>query len=171
MLAGQPNIERLHSSSSSQGTSFRDRSALPLVVVESRGCQWALDAERRTPGTYFERIKTLFWIAVFNFVFPVIFNVVLIVLAFVDHDFLEGSYILYTNNYVEIIGVLLATIWAAGKHHSNPDLSDSSASGRLGTYGQSVESSCTTQVALPSVMVESRGYLQRWETAKSIECT
>ncbi|KAM5530906.1 hypothetical protein V8D89_015438 [Ganoderma adspersum] len=138
MLAGQPNIERLHTSSSQ--------------------------------GTYFERIKTLFWIAVFNFVFPVVFNVVLIVLAFLDHNFLEGSYIIYTNNYVEIIGVLLATIWAAGTHGEWKG-SDGSA-GRLGSgtgsgYGQSVETSYATQVALSSVVTESRGHSSSWKTAKS----
>ncbi len=106
---------------------------------------------------YFQRLKTLFWIAVFNFVFPIIFNVVLIVLiifnvvlivlVFRDHNFLEGSYIIYTNNYVEIIGVLLATIWATGTHDSSTK--------RLG-YGQS-KSLNLTEVVLPSG--GSAGYL------------
>ncbi|KAI1795253.1 hypothetical protein LXA43DRAFT_1090903 [Ganoderma leucocontextum] len=109
-------------------------------------------------GTYFQRLKTLFWIAVFNFVFPVIFNVVLIILAFRDANFLEGSYILYTNNYVEIIGVLLATIWATGTHDGGKG---ESSANRLG-YNQS-EASYATHVALQSV--ENNGQLH-WQPAK-----
>ncbi|TBU23757.1 hypothetical protein BD311DRAFT_810462 [Dichomitus squalens] len=80
-------------------------------------------------STYLQRLKTLFWIAVFNFVFPIIFNIAVLILAFRDSNFLDGSYIIYTNNYVEIIGVLLATIWAAGSHKDDGD----NSSGRLGS--------------------------------------
>ena len=74
--------------------------------------------------TYAERIKALFWIAAFNFVFPVIFNIVQLVFIFRDPDFMHGTYVLYCNTYLEIIGVLLATIWVSGTdsgstRHSN----------------------------------------------------
>ncbi|PIL26412.1 hypothetical protein GSI_12169 [Ganoderma sinense ZZ0214-1] len=68
-----------------------------------------------SPNSYVQRLKTLFWTAVFNFVFPVIFNIALLVLLFRDHDFVHGSYLLYTNNYVQIIGVLLATVFVVGR--------------------------------------------------------
>ncbi|PIL26415.1 hypothetical protein GSI_12172 [Ganoderma sinense ZZ0214-1] len=72
-------------------------------------------------GTYIQRLKTLFWTAVFNFVFPIIFNIALIILLFHEPDFLHGSYIIYTNNYAQIIGVLLATVFVAGRQDESKD--------------------------------------------------
>ena len=46
--------------------------------------------------------------------FPVILNLAQLILAFRNPDFLSGAYVLLVNNYVTIIGVLLATIWSAG---------------------------------------------------------
>lgn len=67
------------------------------------------------PDSYTHRLKTLFWAAVFNFVFPVIFNITLIAMVFSEHDSVLGSYLVVTNNYVQIIGVLLATVFVAGR--------------------------------------------------------
>ncbi|CDO76591.1 hypothetical protein BN946_scf184868.g5 [Trametes cinnabarina] len=60
------------------------------------------------------RIRTLFWIAVSNYMVPVVLNLAQLILAFRDPSFIHGSYIFIVNNYVQIIGVLLATIWATG---------------------------------------------------------
>lgn len=62
---------------------------------------------------------TLFWIAVSNFVFPVLLSLAQLIFTFRDSSYLDGGYIFLTNNYVEIIGVLLATVWAAGSHWSS----------------------------------------------------
>ncbi|KAI0751545.1 hypothetical protein C8Q80DRAFT_1098839, partial [Daedaleopsis nitida] len=59
------------------------------------------------------RLRTLFWIATTNFVFPVILNVVQLVVVFRDRNFTHGTYILSINIYVEIIGVLFATLWCS----------------------------------------------------------
>ena len=99
-------------------------------------------------GTYIQRLKTLFWTAVFNFVFPIIFNVVLIILVFRQPDFLHGSYIIYTNNYAQIIGVLLATVFVAGRQG---DLNDGSpVHGHQLGHNYS-ESTYATRIALESV--------------------
>ena len=66
------------------------------------------------PNLYLERLKTLFWLSVSNFVFPVLLNVVQLVLILRDNDFERGVLVLMVNNYLTIIGVLLATIWASG---------------------------------------------------------
>ncbi|PIL26376.1 hypothetical protein GSI_12132 [Ganoderma sinense ZZ0214-1] len=63
---------------------------------------------------YLERLKTLFWISVSNFVFPVLLNVVQLIFILRDPDFTRGLLVFMVNNYVTIIGVLLATIWASG---------------------------------------------------------
>ncbi|TFK33497.1 hypothetical protein BDQ12DRAFT_589428, partial [Crucibulum laeve] len=68
----------------------------------------------RSKGTYISKIEGLFWIAVSNFVFPVILCLVQLVFIFRDPTFIIASCIFLTNDYVEIIGVLLATVWTAG---------------------------------------------------------
>ncbi|KAI0753771.1 hypothetical protein C8Q74DRAFT_1211121 [Fomes fomentarius] len=65
-----------------------------------------------TATSYYYRLRTLFWISVSNFVFPVILNLVQLILAFRNPDFLDGAYVLIVNNYISVIGVLLATIWS-----------------------------------------------------------
>ncbi|KAH8114087.1 hypothetical protein DFH11DRAFT_249005 [Phellopilus nigrolimitatus] len=64
--------------------------------------------------TMLSRIRGLFYIALGNFIFPIIFNVAQIVLVTSDHSFINGSYLLMINNYVSIIGVVFATIWTSG---------------------------------------------------------
>ncbi|KAK0446448.1 uncharacterized protein EV420DRAFT_903006 [Desarmillaria tabescens] len=70
------------------------------------------------PTSYSKRISTLFWIAVSNFVFPVMLSFVQFVLAFKAQLFLDATYIIITNVYFEIIAVLLATVWSAGSKWS-----------------------------------------------------
>ena len=61
------------------------------------------------------RIRTLFWIAASNFVIPVILNIALLVDIFRKTSSpMVVSCLEYTNVYVQIIGVVLATLWAAG---------------------------------------------------------
>lgn len=71
------------------------------------------------PGSYTSRLKGLFWIAVSNFVFPVILSIIQLVFIFRDPDFLKGTYIYLTNSFFEIIGVLLATVWTSSSHWSD----------------------------------------------------
>ncbi|KAK0432685.1 uncharacterized protein EV420DRAFT_1284203 [Desarmillaria tabescens] len=67
---------------------------------------------------YSERLSTLFWISVSNFVFPVMLSFVQSILAFDAYLFLDATYIIMSNIYFEIIAVLLATIWSAGSRRS-----------------------------------------------------
>ncbi|KAG7093929.1 hypothetical protein E1B28_007564 [Marasmius oreades] len=69
--------------------------------------------------SYAARLKALFWIAISNFVFPVLLSLAQLIFAFRDSSYLDGGYIFLTNNYVEIIGVLMATVWVAGSHWSD----------------------------------------------------
>ena len=75
-----------------------------LVGVSFRSWRCAVDSD-------IDRLKTLFWISASNFVFPVIFDLALLIIAFRDASFLDGTYVLMVSNYVDVVGVLLATIW------------------------------------------------------------
>jgi hypothetical protein len=59
-------------------------------------------------------LKTLFWIAASNFVFPVMLSLTQLIFAFRDPSYLDSSYIMVNNIYVAIIVVLAATIWSSG---------------------------------------------------------
>jgi len=65
--------------------------------------------------SYPAQLRALFWIAVSNFVFPVFFNIAQYILIFKDSDFNDYWIVLVTNIYVQIIGVLFATVWQATK--------------------------------------------------------
>ncbi|PIL26420.1 hypothetical protein GSI_12177 [Ganoderma sinense ZZ0214-1] len=60
--------------------------------------------------SYTARLQALFWIAVFNFVFPVLLNVVIVVLSFRERNILRTTDVIMLNSFVEIICVLLATV-------------------------------------------------------------
>ena len=66
--------------------------------------------------SYISRLNTLFWIAVSNFVFPVILNIVQLIFAYQDPDFSHGICIFLANNYVGAIGALFATVWCSSEH-------------------------------------------------------
>ncbi|KAI1787111.1 hypothetical protein LXA43DRAFT_1098601 [Ganoderma leucocontextum] len=67
-----------------------------------------------------ERIRTLYYIAVSNFVFPILFNIAEIAIIFYDPNFFHGAIVVTVNCYVTIIGVILATIWAQGSKRGKP---------------------------------------------------
>ncbi|KAI6024859.1 hypothetical protein BKA83DRAFT_4253221 [Pisolithus microcarpus] len=68
------------------------------------------------------RIRQILFISTANFVFPVLFDIGQIICVTVDSSFYIGTALLLANSYVSVIGVLCATIWAAGgdyvhRHH------------------------------------------------------
>ena len=77
---------------------------------------------RTLSDSYPAQLRALFWIAVSNFVFPIFFDIAQYILIFRDTaDYNVYMIVLITNIYVEIIGVLFATVWAATKHSESPD--------------------------------------------------
>ncbi|KIK55977.1 hypothetical protein GYMLUDRAFT_87461 [Collybiopsis luxurians FD-317 M1] len=72
-------------------------------------------------------LRSLFLIALGNFIFPVIMNIASIVLIARDPSFTNGSYVLLSNNYVAILGVVFATIWTR-KQNWNRGTNDSESS-------------------------------------------
>jgi hypothetical protein len=76
---------------------------------------------RSFSDSYSAQLRALFWIAVSNFVFPVFFDIALYILIFrAAAHYSAYLIVLITNIYVEIIGVLFATVWAATKHSKSP---------------------------------------------------
>ncbi|RDX46052.1 hypothetical protein OH76DRAFT_1356743 [Lentinus brumalis] len=64
--------------------------------------------------SYPSRLRALFWIALTNFVVPVVFGVALLAMIFHEDDVVPVIAVLSVNIYVEIISVLLATLWCSG---------------------------------------------------------
>ena len=73
----------------------------------------------RPTGSYASRLKALFWIAVSNFVIPVILTLVQLVFVFCDRDWFHGSYVFIVNTHIQIVGVIMATIWCTGMRWSD----------------------------------------------------
>ncbi|KAK0235302.1 hypothetical protein EDD85DRAFT_954849 [Armillaria nabsnona] len=100
---------------------------------------WRLRHSRRVNGridstkhahltSYSSRINALFWIAISNFVFPVFLACVQLICSFRIQSYLTATYIATTNVYFEIISVLLATIWSAGREWSEEQQAPKSTS-------------------------------------------
>lgn len=54
--------------------------------------------------------------AVFNFVFPSILNIVAIIILFCSLDSWALTDLVTANLYLDLVCVLLATIWCSGKY-------------------------------------------------------
>ena len=54
----------------------------------------------------------MFWIAASNFVFPICFNIAQVVVIFTTHETAVPSYLMWTNIYVSILGLVFATVWS-----------------------------------------------------------
>ena len=72
--------------------------------------------------------------------FPVIFNLAQIILAFRDPDYLQIVYVFFVNIYVSIVGALLATVWCSSAQWSASDEHSAGSSSGLGSSGQGTKS-------------------------------
>lgn len=105
------------------------------------------------------KLKRLFYFALSSFVFPCILSIVQVSLIFNNPDFFLGgepesvdggestdacfcvpAYIFITNLYVEIIGVLLATLWTVQSSSENSSTYGSTTPAQLSFRVAGVES-------------------------------
>ncbi|KAJ6519120.1 hypothetical protein C8R45DRAFT_13220 [Mycena sanguinolenta] len=100
-------------------------------MEQSAGIVHPTGAAGRSSG---DKLKSLFLLALSSFMFPCMFSIAQIILTFRDHDFYIGAYVFVNNLYIEIIGVLLATIWVS-KNRSD---SSSEGTARTGTQLSSI---------------------------------
>ncbi|KAF9226669.1 hypothetical protein BS17DRAFT_697636 [Gyrodon lividus] len=82
---------------------------------------WKLGLRTKTaPGavtansklSFTKRLKTLFWIAVSNFVFPALFSIAQIIVVYREVDPVVINQIVLVNTSIAVIGVVFATVWA-----------------------------------------------------------
>lgn len=125
-------------------------------------CQYRRDLSA-CPETFPARLRTLFWIATSNFVIPVMLNLVQLIYVFRDPEFLHGTYIFFVNNYVQIIGVLLATVWSSGTQWSEQSSRERSSAEIKFVSGTASGMSTETSVTMDSAM-DSQEQLRVKET-------
>ncbi|RPD76853.1 hypothetical protein L226DRAFT_569097 [Lentinus tigrinus ALCF2SS1-7] len=94
-------------------------------------------------SSYSSRLRALFWIASTNFVVPVVFGICLLIMIFHEKNIVPVIAVLSVNIYVEIISVLLATLWCSGMRPETPARS---------LKAGMVESISTAKFASPSVL-------------------
>lgn len=94
--------------------------------------------------TTLKRIRGLFYIALGNFVFPIVLNVAQIVLVTTDHSFLNGTYVIVVNNFVSILGVVFATIWTTSTHWAQSNMGSTGS-----TWNQDEDDRVGTSTSLP----------------------
>ncbi|KZT29552.1 hypothetical protein NEOLEDRAFT_1128332 [Neolentinus lepideus HHB14362 ss-1] len=70
-------------------------------------------------GSFARKLKTLFYIAVSNFVIPVIFSLIQIIFVYRSGNFEAINAIILVNTSVAVIGVVFATVWAGVERSSN----------------------------------------------------
>ena len=117
-------------------------------------CTFAVALRSIYLGTYASRLRALFWIAVFNFVFPVILNVTVITFLFRDPNPQHGVNVMVVNIYVDIICVLLATVWCSGTHWQTATIQMQSPGSELHARvpeDETIQSLSTATFAPPSV--------------------
>ncbi|KAI6045886.1 hypothetical protein EDC04DRAFT_2633096 [Pisolithus marmoratus] len=68
----------------------------------------------RTACGIAEHIRQIFYISAANFVFPLIFNVALIISSMTDRSQTSGTLLISINYHVTVLGVLCATLWFSG---------------------------------------------------------
>ena len=102
-------------------------------------------------------------------------NLIQLVYIFRDSSFLHGTYVYFVNIHVQIIGVLLATIWSTAQQQSStplvlctvgpgPNLKSDRERGGIVAKGQETASSVGLQRAVKS----SSEWLSMWTATSDI---
>lgn len=58
-------------------------------------------------------IRQAFYISIANFVFPLMFNILLLTFVTTRHSPNTGALLVFINNYITVMGVLCATLWSS----------------------------------------------------------
>jgi len=84
------------------------------VPIRFQGATGIPHRHRTVANTVTERIRQIFFIAVANFIFPLIMNIAQLICITTSRSYAVGTMFMLINSYVSVIGVLCATIWASG---------------------------------------------------------
>lgn len=74
------------------------------------------DSSISSSASFADTLKTLLWVAATNFVVPVLFSLVQIIVVYRDIDVLIVNDIVLINTSIAVIGVVFATVWAGTTH-------------------------------------------------------
>ncbi|KAA1470949.1 hypothetical protein DENSPDRAFT_83311 [Dentipellis sp. KUC8613] len=96
-------------------------SGLFLIRVYSDSVQLGVHTHR-TNQSFAQKLRTLFWIAVSNFVFPVIMAVVQLAIYMATPNYLLALYVSQANLYFTVICVVFATLWTTGRHWTDANI-------------------------------------------------
>lgn len=109
-------------------------------------CLWS----SRTIDSYAARLKGLFWIATFNFVFPVILNIIMIIFVFRDPNITHLGDTMVENVFADIICVILATVWCSGTYWQSSTFVGSGTGGLVRFAEQVTADSLASATFAPS---------------------
>jgi len=74
---------------------------------------------RSSTSSFTKKIKGLMYIAVSNFVFPVLFSLVQIIIVFREVNLVVVNDVVLVNTSIAVIGVVFATVWAGSGHRND----------------------------------------------------
>lgn len=116
-------------------------------------------------------LRSLFVIALGNFVFPVVMNIASIILIATDPSFINGSYILLSNNYVAIIGVVFATIWTRRQNWNKTDSAKAGSGSNSEKPSNAFEPATTTKISTLHFVNTGRQQESEFESSDGTQLT
>jgi len=91
-----------------------------------------------------------------NFVFPVTLNIIQLGLSIGSSNYTQGCLVVVVNNYVIVIGVVFATIWASGTQYFESQQEEESSEFTLSTFrGRTTPERRTTHLRVLSCELAS----------------
>jgi len=106
---------------------------------------------RNSTSAFTQKIKGLMYIAITNFVFPVLFSLVQIIIVYREVNLAVVNDVVFVNTSIAVIGVVFATVWAgSGNRHGSQ--MDSPSDKRNPTSGGS-----PSKQELSTIIFNSRG--------------
>ena len=92
-----------------------------------------------------------------NFVFPLILNIIQIIFITSDRSFLHGTYVMVINDYVSIFGVVFATIWTNSAHYNQTTMGSTGSSwNQSGTEKTSATSASRRNLPIHTLELSNR---------------
>ncbi|TFY77890.1 hypothetical protein EWM64_g6125 [Hericium alpestre] len=103
---------------------------LRLHIGSSRSSKIAL----QSTSSFGQRLKTLFWISVTNFVFPVMLSIAQLVIYMASSNYLLALYVEMANFHLTIIGVAFATLWSTADGHVRGNMPNEPAESKMSAF-------------------------------------
>lgn len=94
------------------------------------------------------------YIAITNFVFPVLFSLVQIIIVYREVNLIVVNDVVLVNTSIAVIGVVFATVWAGSGKRPTKDMSG--LTGNASPNAKGSGASPVTAPALSTIMFESR---------------